>query len=196
MKVRNAQNALGTARARSLSTKGLTLVEVAVAVGIGSLVLLVVTALSMYAMRSFIAMGNYASLDAKNRLALDRMTRDIQQATRVTGVGQSGQVKWLMLTNVESGDTLKYTWYGDERTLECEKSGQPTQVYLTECDEWDFELYQRTARPDSANALFPATDPAVTKVVEMTWKCSRTLLGKKWSTESVQSARIVLRNKF
>ncbi len=189
-----------TRNARRMS--GLTLVEMAVALGIGSLVLLVVTAMSVYALRSFVAMGNYASLDTKNRLAVDRITRDIQQATGVVGFDQSGDVRWLKLTNAALGITLKYTWYADERVLECERTGQATQVYLTECDQWDFTLYQRTARPNAATAFFPATgpsgnpDPAIAKAVEMSWKCSRLLLGKKWNTESVQTARIALRNKL
>ena len=29
----------------------------------------------------------------------------------------------------------------------------------------------------------------------MTWKCSRTILGQKANTESVQTAQVVLRNK-
>ena len=38
-----------------------------VASGIGALVLLVIASLSVYAMRSFAAMGNYTILDARNR---------------------------------------------------------------------------------------------------------------------------------
>ena len=32
------------------------------------------------------------------------------------------------------------------------------------------------------------------RVIQMTWKNSRTILGKKATTESVQSARIAIRN--
>jgi hypothetical protein len=49
--------------------------------------------------------------------------------------------------------------------------------------------------------FFPATNSAgaydlsVCKLINMTWKCSRTVLGSKLNTESVQTAQVVLRNK-
>jgi len=33
------------------------------------------------------------------------------------------------------------------------------------------------------------------KLINMTWKCSRTIFGSKRNTESIQTAQIVLRNK-
>ena len=44
---------------------------------------------------------------------------------------------------------------------------------------------------------FDCYDPAYitnARVIQVTWRCSRPILGKKATTESVQSAKIVLRN--
>jgi hypothetical protein len=181
-------------------TGGLTLIEMIVAVGIGSIVLAIVGLLTVHALRSFAAMGNYASLDAHNRQALDKMTRDVRQATQVMSFYRDADTRWIKFATSDPAATIKYTWFAGDRTLVCEKAGQE-ETYLTECDEWDFALYQRTAQPDLTNVFFPAAnpsgalDPAVCKIVDMNWKCSHTLLGKKWNTESVQTARMVLRNK-
>ena len=181
---------------RTCDRRGMTLIELLVASAIGALVLAVVAVLSVYALRSFTAIGNYADLEAKSRTALDRITRDVRQATGVVSFDQSGPDKWLRLTNALEGVRFEYYWDAAGRVLECIKDGQDGQVvqtYLTGCDEWNFSLYQRTPMQSSTNQFYPTTDAATCKMVEMTWKCSRTMLGKKLNTESPQSIRIVLR---
>ena len=182
--------------------RGMTLVELMVAVGIGTIVLAVVGMLSLFGLRSFMAIGNYTELDAKSRQALDLMSRDIRQATQVTGFSTNLPTKWLILVNTNSpAMTNKYLWDSVARTLTCEQTGQPTKTYLTECDRWDFALYQRSPNANTTNVFYPATNSAgvvdlsLCKLIDMTWKCSRTTLGKKLNTESVQTAQIVIRNK-
>ncbi|MBE0545921.1 MAG: hypothetical protein IH623_31720 [Verrucomicrobia bacterium] len=174
--------------------RGLSLTELIVATGMGMVVLMILGVLSVHALRSFVAMGNYASLDARNRLALDKMSRDIRQATEVTIFEPDGPVRRLKLTNALTGGTLEYTWYAEDRMLYCDTDGQPA-VYLTECDDWSIAMYRRNPQPNATNLFFATTEKRLCKMVEMNWTCSRTLLGKKYQTESVQSARMVLRNK-
>ena len=64
----------------------LSLLELIVAAGTASVVLLVAVALSLYGLRSFAAMGNYCELDAKNRLAADVLGRELRQASAVVAV--------------------------------------------------------------------------------------------------------------
>jgi hypothetical protein len=174
----------------------MTLIEMLIAMSVGVLVMAVVGVLSVYALRSFTAMGNYADLEAKSRIALDKITRDVRQATGVVSYSYDAFEPRLCLTNALEGSRFTYVWYAQERVLECEKDGHPTSVYLTECDEWRFTLFQRTPLPGSTNAFYPTTDPAACKMIEMSWKCSRTMLGRKWNSESTQTARIVLRPKL
>jgi len=179
----------------------MTLVEVMVSVAVGSIILALGGSLWLFGSRSFAAMGNYADLDAKSRKALDLMSRDIRQATRVTGFQNSGTTKWLTVTNATQGTAITYTWNAAPRTLVCEKTSEPAQVYLTECDRWDFDLFQRAPQKGGSYVFFPATNTAgaydlsICKLINMTWKCSRTILGSKVNTESVQTAQVVLRNK-
>jgi prepilin-type N-terminal cleavage/methylation domain-containing protein len=180
---------------------GMTLMEVMVSVALCSIVLAMASSMWLFGSRSFAAMGNYADLDAKSRNALDLMSRDIREATRVTGFQNSGSTRWLQVTNAAQGTAITYTWNASPRTLICERTGEPAQVYLTECDRWDFDLFQRAPKKGGSYLFFPATNSAgaydlsVCKLINMTWKCSRTILGSKVNTESVQTAQVVLRNK-
>ena len=114
-------------------TCGLTLIEMVVAVGIGSIVLAIVGVLTVHALRSFAAMGNYASLDAHNRHALDKMTRDVRQATQVQSYYRDADTRWIKFSTLDPAVTIKYVWFAGDRTLICEKDGQE-ETYLTECD--------------------------------------------------------------
>ena len=180
---------------------GMTLVEVMVSVALGAVLLAMGSSLWLFGSRSFVAMSNYADLGAKSRHALDLMSRDIRQATRVTGFENTGTTRWLRVTNAASGEQVTYVWSASPRTLVCQRTGQADQVYLTECDRWDFDLFQRAPQKNGSYVFFPATNTAgaydlsICKLINMTWKCSRTILGSKVNTESVQTAQVVLRNK-
>jgi prepilin-type N-terminal cleavage/methylation domain-containing protein len=185
----------------SRKTRGFTLVEIMVGVALGSMLLAVSGSLWLFGSRSFVAMGNYTDLDSKSRSALDLMSRELRQATGVTGYQDKGSTKWLSVTNSLAGTGTTYTWNGSALSLVCQKTGQPDQVYLTGCDRWDFQLFQRAPQKNGGYVFFPATnssgsyDVSICKLINMSWKCSRTVLGSKVNTESVQTAQVVLRNK-
>jgi prepilin-type N-terminal cleavage/methylation domain-containing protein len=186
---------------RGKTARGFTLVEVMVGLALSSIIFALAGSLWLFASRSFVAMGNYADLDSKSRYALDLMSRDIREATQVTGFQNSGTTKWFTVTNATAGTATTYTWNATPRKLVCQKPGQPDQVFLTECDRWDFQLYQRAPQTNGGYVFYPATnafgtyDLGICKLINMTWKCSRTILGSKVNTESVQTAQVVLRNK-
>jgi prepilin-type N-terminal cleavage/methylation domain-containing protein len=180
---------------------GMTLVELMVGVAISSIILALASSMWLFGSRSFAAISNYADLDARSRTALDLMSREIRQASRVIAFQNTGTTRWLTVTNVALGTGSTYKWDATPRTLVCQRPGQPDQVYLTECDRWDLDLFQRAPQKGGAYAFYPATnmsgayDLSICKLVNMSWKCSRTILGNKVNTESVQTAQIVLRNK-
>ena len=113
----------------------------------------------------------------------------------------SGSTKWFTVTNTARGTGATYTWRASDQTLSCQKAGQAEQVYLTQCDRWDFQPYQRSPQPNGNYLFVPATNSAgnydlsICKLINMSWKCSRTILGSKQNSESVQTAQVVLRNK-
>ncbi len=179
-----------------------SLLEVLVATGLGSMVVGTVASLGLYGTRSSMALANYTDLDAKSRFALDILSREVRQATAVLGTQNSAASKSLTLTNAFQSLLTRVSWRATTRTLVVERTGQAPLTALTECDRWDFSLCQRTPLVTPTNILFyPATnssglpDPRLCKLINMSWKCSRTLLRQKVHTESVQAAQLALRNK-
>ncbi len=166
---------------------GLTLMEYLVALGIGSLVLLVLVPLVVFSGRSFASLAHYADLNATGIYALDRMTKDIRQAVFLAAC-TSNQLTFNMGTGQPA---LVFTYDPGQGTL-TRQQGATSQVLLTGCDAFQFSLWQRTPKSNSFELLPPVNAPC--KVVEVNWTCSRQILGRKLTTEGNQSARIVIRN--
>ena len=174
-------------------TRGFTLVETMVALGLGSLVLAYVMVLFVSSVTNFTGLGNYASLTGQSRMALDLLSRDIREATQIVGCQTNLSVVTLTLTNAFEGTTVAYNWNPATGVLACDKTGQPTRTLLTGCNSWTFSFYQRT--PNNSWTFFPTTDLTLCKLINMSWKCSRTVVGQRRNTENVTTAEVVLRNK-
>ena|ERR1051325_3803124 len=169
--------------------RGLTLVELMVAAGVGSLVLTAIAIIFTTSARSFASMSNYVNMNGCSRNALDRMTREIRRAGNLTDFASTttaAQLKFLKGGTTNS--YVNYQWDADSRQLtEWTTGSATTNVLLTECDELAFTLCK--------SSLATTTDPAAGKAISVSWKCSRTILGKKTTTESIQQALIIIRNK-
>ncbi len=182
--------------------KAFSLVEVMVATTLVFLTLSSVASLMLYGARSSLALVNYTDLDSKSRYALDVVSRELRQASAVTDFQTNGTITWLTVTNSRQGALVTLTYNSNLRTLVMSKTGQAPFTALTECEQWNFNLYQRTPWISATNAIFyPATnytgaiDLGLCKLVSLSWKCSRSIMEQKVNTESVQAAQIVLRSK-
>jgi hypothetical protein len=184
------------------SVRAFTLTELLIAVLLGTLLMAVIIIMNMFGLRSFAALGNYTDMDRNSQITLDTITREIRQCTALVSFTNSSSIAYLNFTNAFQNYAFSVTYDPSARTLSLAKTGQFAQTTLTECDSWSFNLYQRTPLITSTNMsfflatnAFGVTDPSFCKLVNMTWKCSRTILGAKVNTESVQTAQIVLREK-
>jgi hypothetical protein len=167
---------------------GATLIELMFTLGIGSLLLLMVSGLSIYSGRSFAALVNYADLDNKSRNALDRLTRDVRQVEKMVMF-----TKHQVAFAETDGVTLYWIYNPTTRTLRRSK-GTVTEIILTECDFLEFSIYQRSPIEGTYD-IYPTATPITCKLVQVSWICSRTVFGTKMHTESVQTAKIVIRTK-
>ena len=184
------------------AASGISLVEVLIAMAIGSLVLAAVSSLTMYGAKATTAMVNYTDLDSKSRYALDVISREIRQANSVLSFQTNLPVKTLTVTNASDATAITFTYDSNARTVVMSKTGQADLTALTECDRWDFSFYQRTPYVTATNiSYYPATNTAgvltvsLCKLINLSWKCSRNIFAQKVNTESVQAAQIVLRTK-
>ena len=167
---------------------GIGLVEAMVAIGITALLILVLTNVSMLSGRMFASFFNYVDLDDANRIAMDTMTRDVRECNRVVSCSATRLV-------IEDSDAFNVTYAFDAgaATLTRSKAGIE-RILLKECDTLKFNL--GTHNPKDGNfEVYETTDVSIAKVVNISWNCSRTILGKKANTENVQTARIVIRKQ-
>jgi prepilin-type N-terminal cleavage/methylation domain-containing protein len=173
--------------------RAFTLVELLVAIGIGSVLLVAVMSLTFYSARSFAALTNYVDLDNYSRNALDHATREIRQADRVMA-GSDEHTLHLWLTDPVTGAGRQVTYAYDPRaeTLTRIDAGD-RRVLLRECYHFQFSYHQRNANTDWE--ALSATTVDTCKQVRIFWECGRSILGARANTESVQSARVVLRKR-
>lgn len=192
---RDANGSDRDGRAPVFSGSGFALLEAIIAAGITTLLVLVLCSFTMFSGKSFAALFNYVDLDDVNKVAMDRITRDVRQANRVTQAYTNlvtGKVTSITLENADLSLTT-YTYNPTLRILTRSK-GASTQVILEECDRLAFRLCQRNPVGGTYD-VYDASGPALCKVVDVSWMCSRTILGRKENTESVQTARIVIRKQ-
>jgi Tfp pilus assembly protein PilW len=169
-------------------TFGFTLPETLVGVAVGSLVLMSVMLIFMTSNRSFVAMGNYVSLDQTSRLAVEQMTRDIRNSQNLTSFSTN------QLVFAYSGSAnLVYSYNPSAATLTSWKTGGTTNTLLTGCDWLQFSMFNNAPQPGAT--MTNATTVGQAKAVSVAWRCSRAILGAKANTENMQEAMIVIRNK-
>ena len=167
---------------------GFTLVEFMVASAIGLIALTALAAFASYTARSFAAISNYVDLDRSSRNALDYMTKDIRQTLRLNAFS-SNRLDFID----QDGGTLSYIYDPVGRTLSRSKGGT-NKVLLTECDTLTFDIFQRNPVGGTYDQ-YPTATVTNTKLVQVTWTCSREIIGAKLNTESVQTAKIVIRKQ-
>ena len=168
--------------------------EILVVMGISAILMLALTCFFMLSGRSFAAFFNYVDLDDANRVAMDILSRDIRQANRVTSFTTNGAGQRLVLEDFDLS-SITYDYDSTNRTLTRIK-GSESRVMLGECDSLAFDLRKRTPIRGTYE-YYPAasTEVANAKIIDVAWVCSRKIFGRRENTESVQTARIVIRKQ-
>jgi Tfp pilus assembly protein PilW len=173
-------------KCRAQARRGWTLVEMMVSMVGGGTVLASMLVTSGMMSNSMLAIINYDQLNQASRKTLDLMSRDLRNTSVVTQLSSSR----VVVTNSITGDSITYAWDGQ---------GQFTRTYngvstvmLTGCDTLTFQGFQRN--PTNNLCFLPASVASQTKLISVSWRCSRKILGAKLNTESVQTAQICIRN--
>jgi Tfp pilus assembly protein PilW len=175
----------------------MTLVELQIASAIAVILFAAVMSLAFYTARSFAAFTNYVDLDANSRNALDVMSSEIRQADLLTAATATSLTFQTTDPATLAQHTLKYVYDPDKKELARIFDGGAPDVLLSECSSLQFGTFQRNTTASLDNAFIPVStsQPNLCKVVQLTWICSRKILGKSSNTESVQSAKVVIRKK-
>jgi prepilin-type N-terminal cleavage/methylation domain-containing protein len=165
-----------------------TLVELMVASALALVLATAIATFAFFSSRSFVVMANYTEMNQRSQLALDRMSKDIRQA-RLLGAYSTNS---LTFSNAD-GTPLQFTYTPGTRKL-VRVSGGTTTTLLSDCDSLQFWIYQHTMKSNTFDCYLPAVVTNA-RVIQVTWKNSRQILGKKATTENVESSKITLRNR-
>jgi hypothetical protein len=171
---------------------GWTLIEMMVAIFCGTIILASLMVVTVFSARSYLAIANYRDLDDNSRNALDILSRDIRSMEMVTSYATNS----ISLTNLD-GSTVTFTWSPTTtaftRTYTPAGGTATTSMLLTNCTALSFGIYTQVP---IGSFQFPdaSTNPALTKLINVSWRCARSIFGSETNSESVQTAKIVIRN--
>ena len=166
---------------------GETLAAMLVAMGLVGLLLGAVGSGYLFSARSFASLALNVDLDARSRMALDSMSREIRQAQRVTAYA-TNELTVLVGTN-----QVTYRHSSGSKTL-VRVLGGASQKLLSDCDYLRFDLFQRNLTNGNYD-YYPTASATNCKVVQVSWVCSRDVLGHKTQSAAVESAKVVIRQQ-
>lgn len=173
---------------KSKREAALTMIEMVVAMGISSTLLVVLMMLSVFTARSFGAISNYCALDKASRRALDEVTMMIREADGVNTCTTN-----QLVLSYHSVD-MTFLYDANAKTLTETYNGYSKKL-LDGCDTLTFLTFQRNPVGGSYDNFPSNSDMNAAKIVQVSWICSRKLLGNLINTESIQSAKIVIRKQ-
>jgi Tfp pilus assembly protein PilW len=175
-------------KARRRSQAGFTLAETWFAMALGLLVASTLASFTLYNAVSMEALKNYTDLERNSQRAIDTMTQDIRQ-TRFLTACTSNRIEFM------DGDfaRLSYVYSPEHKTLSRVK-GSTNLVLLTECDQLAWSIFQRNPVAASYDQ-YPTATVTNTKLINISWICSRRIRGARMNTEAVQTAKIVIRKQ-
>jgi hypothetical protein len=171
------------------SRAAMTLVEMLVTAFLSTILFAALALLWVNGARSVLAMTNYTELDRTSKYALDVMSKDVRQAKTMTSYSTNSIA--MTTSNGASLVAYSYTYNPTAKTL-TRTYGGVSKVLLTSCDRLAFSIYQRTPTNNFAFTKTSVLNEA--KLVDVNWKCSRQIRGQSVNTESIQTAKIVMRN--
>lgn len=175
-----------------------TLVEMMVGTAVFSIVALALATITLFSLRSFASMCNYAVLDQYNRQAMDQLTFEIRQAQQVTSYASNATSSSLGIIN-GAGLNVSYTFDGARQQVRRTASDGSSKVLLTNCNLLAFGLYMRPPTNGTFD-VYPVDMGTnwqqLVKVVQLSWKTSMSICPTPVvNSEDIQTARIVIRKQ-
>lgn len=180
---------------------GWTLVEMLIGMGVGGLVLAGIMGTTIFTSRSFVAVGNYCDLNATGRNSAGYISSDIRQANYLVSYTTNMLVFQTTDPYSLSNAVLTYAYDPVAQTLTRSLGLQggtlvTNTILLANCTYFHFDLYQRDPTATNGGDLVAFSAPTPTnlvKALDLSWTCSRTVLGMTHDSENVQATRVVIR---
>jgi len=155
---------------------------------LGVLLSLAVVSFTMSSGRSLANLFNYVDMQYSSRQTLDIMSRDMRQVAYLSAFA-TNKLEFVQA----NGQKLVFEYDAAKGTLSRTDGTNATKVLLKQCDYLQFAIYQRAPKTGTFDHDV-STNPSSAKIINVSWNCWRSILGAKLTTESVQGAKIVIRN--
>jgi len=172
---------------------GWTLPEMMISVGVGTLILASVLTVMIFMVRTLDATGNYSDLDRQSRNALDRMTREIRNSGDLTNYTAT-----TMSFLNQNGTSLNFTYNTNTQILSFTNTDSTAMdtggTLLKGCTFLQFNFFQRNPASGTTMTFTNTSTANQVKVIVINWICRRTNYLTLTDSESIQTAKVVLRN--
>lgn len=184
-----------TTTTRSLglkSQRGFTMVEVMISAALGSVILVAVISMFLFIGRSGANLANYAEMETQARNGLEYFAQDTRQASDLTWNSAS------KITLTVNGAPIVYTYDSSAKEFS-RTAGGSTNILIDGISTFLLDGYMITgAKVDTTDLSTAAKRDAasgVTKQIQIYLKTGRTSSTVTTATNTVLSARYILRNK-
>lgn len=174
------------------STAAFTLVELMISAALGSVIMAAVISMFLFIGRSGANMANYAEMESQARTGLEYFAQDTRQASDMT---------WNSAASVTldvGGTTIVYTYLSASGEFTRRAAGT-TDVLIDGISTFALDGYMITGAKVDTSDLSTAAKrdvaSGVTKQLQIYLKSARTSSTVNTATNTVLSARYILRNK-
>jgi hypothetical protein len=164
----------------------MTLVEIMVSTAIGVMVLGAVASLTSYTSYTLGSIANYAIMDGNSRYALDQLTYQIRRMDSLTSITSNS------ISFTRGGTNYNFVYSPAQQTLS-EVTPTATTVLLPNCTAVSFSIYQRNSISNTFDQYPTSVSSNTCKVVQINWNCAMTNFWNWITTETEQSAKVVIR---
>ncbi len=177
---------------KRLASRGMSLVEVMIGASLAAFVLAGVISTFLFLGRSGANISNYSEMETEARTGLEYFAQDTRQAS---------DLYWNSASSVSltvSGATITYSYSSADETFS-RRAGGTTTVLVEGVSDFEFSGYMITGATVNTSDLSTAAKREaasdVTKQLQVYLKASRSSVTVATATNTVLSARYILRNK-
>jgi len=187
------------ANATARSRRAFTLVEILISTALSSVVLMgVITSVILFTKHGYL-LNNYTEMESEARNALESLALDARMAKNVSWgrASDTDPLTSLMLTTPDNV-SVTYTYNSTAGTLTRQQTAPTTgtaSVIISGIESLTFTAYKIDKLAITPSGKTLATINKETKQIQLSLKSRRTRTTLSDSTNSVISARFVLRNK-
>jgi prepilin-type N-terminal cleavage/methylation domain-containing protein len=166
--------------------KGFTLLELLVAMGISSMLLIGIFSSAIFISRSSLATTDYAGMDSEARIALEVFAREVRMASNVSSFSSDSVT--LTVQNGGTSYDVTYTYVPGIKAFYRAYGTADQQLLVSGITNFQFSRYTLLHTP--------ATNDLETKQLQLELRSIRSGPAKSFTSNNVVSARYVLRNKI